>query len=60
MGMKLEEWIGYGVIFGFIGLGWLGFAQFGFSPSKALGMALTGIPLGALAPVFCASRQPHA
>lgn len=51
-----EEAIGFAVIFLFIGLAWTAFQSGTFNANKAMLMALTGIPLGLLAPV-CLRRD---
>ena len=57
MAMKLEDVIGYAVIFLFIALAWAGHAGGVFTPDKALFMALVGLPLGCLAPAFLAREN---
>lgn len=54
--MTVEDAIGFGVIFLFIALAWTAYQNGTFSPDKAMLMALTGIPLGLLAPL-CLSRD---
>lgn len=51
-----EDAIGFGVIFLFIALAWTAYQNGTFAADKAMLMALTGIPLGLLAPV-CLSRD---
>ena len=54
--MKIEDAIGFGVIFMFIALAWTAYEVGTFGAGKAMLMAITGVPLGLLAPI-CLSRE---